>query len=136
MIPRILISVGLVVASAGPALAFASPPKPARVPDVTPVYAPAMAFVALDERMPRTKLRPAVFVPDLCVYRYRVGTASPECQKFVDQALGYYYSYVWIEAARSAETAIGYDPDCAYAWLVLSKGIEKYGTGDATAALK
>src|SRR5438477_10924311 len=125
MSPRILISIGLAVASAGPALAFASPPKPARVPDVTPVYAPAMAFVALDERMPRTKLRPTVYVPDLCVYRYRVGTQSADCQRFVDQALGYYYSYVWIEAARSAETAIRDDPDCAYAWLVLHKGLEK-----------
>jgi tetratricopeptide (TPR) repeat protein len=136
MIPRILMSVGLIAASAGPALSFAVPPKSARVPDFTPVYAPAMAFVALDERMPRTKLRPAVYDPNLCVYRYRVGTTSPECQKFVDQALGYFYSYVWIETARSAETAIGYDPDCAYAWLILSKGIEKYGTGDSTAALK
>jgi tetratricopeptide (TPR) repeat protein len=110
--------------------------KPARVPDVTPVQAPAVAFVALDDRMPRTKLRPAVHVPDLCVYHYPVGTRSAECQRFVDQALGYYYSYVWIEAARSAETALRYDPACAYAWLVLHKGLEKWGQGDAVGALK
>ena len=74
---------------------------------------------------------PAVYVPDLCVYHYRVGTRSADCQRFVDQALGYYYSYVWIEAARSAETALRYDPECAYAWLVLHKGLEKWGQGDA-----
>ena len=108
-----------------------------RVPDFVPVHAPGMAFVALDQRLPMTKLQPAIYVPDLCLYRYRVGTNSPECQKFVDQALGYYYSYVWIEAARSAETALRHDPNCAYAWLVLHKGLEKWGrSGEATTALK
>lgn len=107
-----------------------------QIPDFTPIHAPAMAFVALDERMAHTKLRPAVYIPDLCVYRYRVGTNSAECQKFVDQALGYYYSYVWIETARSAETALKHDPNCAYAWLMLHRGLEKWGRGDATAALK
>jgi tetratricopeptide (TPR) repeat protein len=124
------------MASAPAAFGFPLPKAPARVPDVTPAHAPAMAILALDERMPRTKLRPSVYVPDLCVYRYRVGTSSPECQKFVDQALGYFYSYVWIETARSAETAIGHDPDCAFAWLILHKGLEKWGQGDAIAALK
>jgi tetratricopeptide (TPR) repeat protein len=135
---RLLISGILLVAIAAPASAFpkVSPPKQARIPEVTPIVAPAMAFVALDNRMPRTKLMPAVCVPNLCTYRYRVGTQSEECQKFVDQALGYFYSYVWIETARSAETAIMHDPDCAYAWLVLHKGIEKSNRGDATAALK
>ena len=136
MTQRLFLGIGLILASAPTAPAFPLPSAPARVPDVTPVYAPAMAFVALDERMPRTKLRPAIYMPDLCIYRYRVGTSSAECQKFVDQALGYFYSYVWIEAARSAETAIGHDPNCAYAWLVLHKGLEKWGQGDATAALK
>lgn len=119
-----------------PAGAFPFPAAPARVPAVTPVQAPALAFVALDDRMPRTKLRPAVYVPNLCVYHYRVGTRSADCQRFLDQALGYYYSYVWMEAARSAETALRYDPECAYAWLVLHKGLEKWGQGDAIAALK
>jgi tetratricopeptide (TPR) repeat protein len=125
--------VGAVPATAIP-LQSAKPS--ARVPEVTPVVAPALAFVALDERMPRTKLKPAVYMPDLCVYRYRVGTQSADCQRFVDQALGYYYSYVWIEAARSAETALRYDPNCAYAWLVLHRGLEKWGQGDALSALK
>src|SRR5262245_45530905 len=136
MSPRLLPAFGLILACAAPAAAWPWPSKPARVPDVTPVHAPAMAFVALDERMPRTKLAPAVYVPDLCSYRYRVRTSSTECQKFLDQALGYFYSYVWIETARSAETALGYDPDCAYAWLVLHKGLEKWGQGDALGALK
>jgi tetratricopeptide (TPR) repeat protein len=112
------------------------PRPPARVPEVTPVHAPGMAFVALDPRMQFSKLTPAVYNPDLCVYRYRVGTQSADCQKFVDQALGYFYSYVWIETARSAETALKHDPECAFAWLVLHKGLEKWGRGDATAALK
>jgi len=129
-------TLGLMAIGAVPALALPFPKPPARVPEVTPVYAPAMAFVALDDRMPRTKLRPAVYFPDLCVYRYPVATRSPECQKFVDQALGWYYSYVWIETARSAETAILHDPDCAFAWLLLHKGLEKWRQGDANAALK
>jgi len=138
MSPRLLLGLGFFLACAAPvaALPFPVPPKPARVPDVTPVHAPAMAFVALDERMPRTKLIPAVYVPDLCSYHYRVRTSSSECQKFLDQALGYFYSYVWIETARSAETALRYDPDCAYAWLILHKGLEKWGQGDALGALK
>src|SRR4051794_37373146 len=117
--------VAAVVASS--AFALPLPRKEARVPEVTPVYAPAMAFVALDERMPRSKLKASVYDPNLCLYRYRVSTRSEECQKFVDQALGYFYSYVWMETARSAETALKYDPDCAYAWLMLHKGLEKWG---------
>jgi tetratricopeptide (TPR) repeat protein len=126
------------MAAGGSALGFPAQAlkPPATIPTSTPVSAPALAFVALDDRLPRTKLRPAVYVPDLCLYRYRVGTRSADCQKFLDQALGYYYSYVWIEAARSAETALKFDPECAYAWLVLHKGLEKWGKGDATAALK
>jgi len=138
MSPRLLLGFGLLLGCTAPAAALPMPrpTKPARVPDVTPVHAPAMAFVALDERMPRTKLLPAVYVPDLCSYRYCVRTSSPDCQKFLDQALGYFYSYVWIETARSAETALRYDPDCAYAWLILHKGLEKWGQGDALGALK
>ncbi len=69
---------------------------------------------------------PAKIVPDLCHYKYRVTTASPECQAFVDQSLGYYYSYVWMEAARSAETALRHDPECAYGWFILSRAMEKW----------
>lgn len=137
MTSRFWLGCTLLAATACPAFALPAPKRPpARVPEVTPVHAPGLAFVALDDRMRFTKLPAAVYVPDLCVYRYRVGTPSADCQKFVDQALGFFYSYVWIEAARSAETALRYDPDCAFAWLVLHKGLDKWGRGDATAALK
>lgn len=100
------------------------------------VHAPAAVIVALDQRLPLTKLTVAKIIPDLCHYKYRVTTASPECQAFVDQSLGYYYSYVWMEAARSAETALRHDPNCAYAWFVLHRALERYGRGDATKALE
>jgi tetratricopeptide (TPR) repeat protein len=133
---RFALSTVVAAVAASSAFALPLPRKEARVPEVTPVYAPAMAFVALDERMPRSKLKASVYDPNLCLYRYRVSTRSEECQKFVDQALGYFYSYVWMETARSAETALKYDPDCAYAWLMLHKGLEKWGQGDNMAALK
>jgi len=70
------------------------------------------------------------------VYRYRVSTSSPECQAFVDQGLGYFYSYVWMEAARSFETATQRDRDCALAWWCLSRALQQYGKHDpATQAL-
>jgi Tfp pilus assembly protein PilF len=100
------------------------------------VHAPAAVIVALDERLPSTKLVPAKIIPDLCHYKFRVTTASTECQAYVDQSLCYYYSYVWMEAARSAETALRHDPNCAYAWLILHRALEKYGRGDATKALE
>jgi hypothetical protein len=88
------------------------------------------------KKLPMTGLAPAKYVPDLCGVRYRVSTASPECQAFFDQALGYFYSYVWMEAARCFETAAGYDPDCALAWWGLSRALERWGQGDANAALQ
>lgn len=89
---------------------------------------PADKVVAKDsDRLPHTKLMPAKLIPNLCVMRYPVSTASPECQAFFDQGLGYYYSYVWMEAARSFETAIKHDPNCALAWWGLSKACEKWG---------
>jgi tetratricopeptide (TPR) repeat protein len=69
------------------------------------------------------------------VLRYRVSTSSPRCQEFFDQGLGYFYSYVWMEAARSFETALEYDPNCALAWWGLSRALERWGQGDATRAL-
>jgi hypothetical protein len=82
-------------------------------------------------KMPLTGLAPAKPMFDACVYRYGVGTTNPQCQAFVNQALGMYYSYVWIEAARAAETALTHDPECAYAWLVLHRSLEKWGKGSA-----
>jgi tetratricopeptide (TPR) repeat protein len=83
-----------------------------------------------DTKLPITGLAPAKYVPDLCLLRYSVTTNSADCQKFFDQGLGYYYSYVWMEAARSFETATRFDPECAMAWWGLSRALEHY-RGDA-----
>ena len=56
-------------------------------PEVTPVQAPALAFVALDDRLPRLS-SPRRLCSGLAVYRYRVGTRSDECQRFVDRRWG------------------------------------------------
>lgn len=77
--------------------------------------------------LPLCGLAPSVHAPDLCKYHYRVSTPSAECQKFCDEGFGYYYSYVWMEAARSFETALQHDPDCAMAWFGLHKAFEKWG---------
>jgi pentatricopeptide repeat protein len=89
-----------------------------------------------DDRMPITGLAPAPVIPDLCLLKYRVSTASPQCQALFDQGLGYLYSYVWMEAARSFETATRADPNCAMAWWGLSQALERWGKGDANAALR
>jgi tetratricopeptide (TPR) repeat protein len=83
----------------------------------------AAAFVPgpADAKLPVTGLAPAKYVPNLCVVTYPVTTNSPECQRFFDQGLGYLYSYVWLEAQRSFETATRHDPDCAMAWWGLSR---------------
>ncbi len=102
----------------------------------TPLFAEAPAAPNLPAALPMTKLPPAKIVPNLCLLQYRVSTASPQCQAFVDQGLGYYYSYVWMEAARSFETATVLDPNCAMAWWQLSRALEKWGRGsEATKAL-
>jgi tetratricopeptide (TPR) repeat protein len=87
-------------------------------------------------RLPLCGLAPSKYVPDLCLVRYRVSTTSAECQAFFDQGLGYFYSYVWMEAARSFETATRYDPDCALAWWGLGRALDRWGKRDnATKAL-
>lgn len=88
------------------------------------------------DKLSYTGLAPAKLFPDLCVYRYRVSTQSVPCQQLVDQGLGYYYSYVWMESARSFETALRHDPECAFAWYGLSKAIEKWGKGNAIKPLE
>ena len=88
------------------------------------------------DKLPITGLAPSKILPNLCLYKYRVSTPSAECQAFVDQGLGFFYSYVWMEAARSFETATKLDPNCAMAWLGLSRALEQWGRGDAIAALK
>src|SRR4051794_26303669 len=85
-----------------------------------------LALPPVEVKMPHTELLPARVVPTLCLLKYRVSTSSPECQVLFDQGLGYFYSYVWIEAARSFETATQRDPDCAMAWWGLSRAIESW----------
>jgi tetratricopeptide (TPR) repeat protein len=93
------------------AVEVAPPPRPVRQP------------------LPLTGLLESVYVPDLCHLRYPVATRSADCQRFCDQGLGYFYSYVWMEAARCFETALRHDPDCAFAWLGLYRAMDKWGKG-------
>jgi tetratricopeptide (TPR) repeat protein len=85
-------------------------------------------------KMPLTGLAPAKPMFDACIYKYPVSTTSAQCQAFVNQGLGMYYSYVWIEAARAFETALQLDPECAYAWLMLHRSLEKWGKPGAVPA--
>lgn len=97
---------------------------------------PAADVPKLPSTLPITKLAPGKIVPNLCLLQHRVSTTSPECQAFVDQGLGYYYSYVWMEASRAFETATVHDPSCAMAWWELSRALEKWGrNSEATQAL-
>ncbi len=91
---------------------------------------PILPEAPVRDLMPVTRLAPTKLLPDLCVYRYRVSTNSVECQKYCDQALGYYYSYVWMEAARSFESALQHDPKCAFAWLGLHRSLDKWGSSN------
>jgi tetratricopeptide (TPR) repeat protein len=85
--------------------------------------------------LPRTGLAPARLVPDLCMVRYPISTSSPACQDYFNQALGYYYSYVWLEATRSFDMAIQHDPNCPMAWWGLARAAEQSHKGDASKAL-
>jgi Tfp pilus assembly protein PilF len=82
-------------------------------------------------KMPLTGLAPAQLIPNLCSLRCRVSTSSPDCQAFFDQGLGYLYSYVWMEASRSFETAVQKDPECALAWWGLSRALDRWNRADA-----
>lgn len=118
------------------AAVFAIFVAPAVLPAQTlPIRIPAKFLPKPADKLPMTGLAPAKLDPNLCVLRYRVATSSPECQAFFDQALGYYYSYVWMEAARSFEMATKADPNCTLAWWGLSRAMEKWGR-DHVAALK
>lgn len=88
-----------------------------------------------EKTMAMTKLAPAKLHLEQCLLRYRITTSSPRCQDYFDQALGYFYSYVWMEAARSFETAIEHDPKCPLAWWGLARALERWGRGDSTKAL-
>jgi Tfp pilus assembly protein PilF len=92
----------------------------------SPVAAQQPSPKPADDKLPITGLAPAKIIPDLCLVKYRVSTTSPECQALFDQGLGYLYSYVWMEAARSFETATARDPDCAMAWWGLSLALQRW----------
>ena len=47
-------------------------------------------------------------------------TASPEAQRYYDQALAYMHGYVWVEAARSLHQARRLDPAIVMADVALS----------------
>jgi tetratricopeptide (TPR) repeat protein len=87
-------------------------------------------------KLPYRGLAPAKLVPNLCSVHYPISTSSAECQAFFDQGLGYLYSYVWMEAARSFETAARCDPDCALAWWGMSRALERWGKGNHDKALQ
>jgi tetratricopeptide (TPR) repeat protein len=125
---------------AGALLALPAPAvdAPARLPQGAPPPADVLArvppsvpwWLGDSTRMRRTRLAPAKLTPDICVLRYRISTTSPECQAYFDQGLGYFYSYVWMEAARSFETATYCDPDCPMAWWGLYRGLLLWGKRD------
>src|SRR5262245_6731932 len=98
----------------------APPPRPK--PDAPVANTPGSP----SNNMPLTGLAPAKPMFDACIYKYPVSTTSAQCQAFVNQGLGMYYSYVWMEAARAFETALQHDPECAYAWLMLHRSMEKW----------
>jgi tetratricopeptide (TPR) repeat protein len=89
-----------------------------------------------DAKMPWSGQTPGKPHPGLCLLTYRVSTNSPECQAFFDQGLAYYYSYVYMEACRSFETATRFDPDCAMAWWGLSRALEQHKRGGVNEALQ
>lgn len=89
-----------------------------------------------DNKLPHTKLPLGKLMPNVCVLKYRVSTSSPECQAYFDQGLAFYYSYVWLESARSFEMAARADPECAMAWWGLSKACERWGRSPYAPPLK
>jgi tetratricopeptide (TPR) repeat protein len=108
-----------------------TPPPPAGAAQPTPPAKPT-----LPEKLPITGLGPAKLFPGICLLKYRITTQNSECQAYFDQGLGYLYSYVWMEAARSMETAATLDPDCALAWWGLSRALDRWGRGDANKAVQ
>ena len=61
-----------------------------------------------------------------------VTTTSKEAQAFYDQGLNYLESYVWIEAVRSFNQALRFDPKLAMAYIGLSRAYS--GLEDPAAA--
>jgi Tfp pilus assembly protein PilF len=104
--------------------------EPAKATDAAKTESPAT------DRLPFCGLAPSKLQPNLCLLKYRISTMSPECQAFFDQGLGYFYSYVWMEAARSFETAAKYDPECPMAWWGLSRALDQWKKSNHNQALE
>lgn len=98
----------------------------------TGAAASSTVSVPHSDKLPLSGIAPAKLFPGICLVRYRVSTASSPCQAYFDQGLGYFYSYVWMEAARSFETAIKHDPNCALAWWGLYRALERWGKAEAS----
>ncbi len=126
----------IVLFGVGLAVCFLSPLGPVSAQDEVIKVAPEKVVPKDDGKLPMTKLVPAKLFPGLGAVKYRITTSSPECQAFFDQGLNYYYSYVFLEAARSFETAVKHDPECASAHLALSRAIDKWGRSQSGPALK
>src|SRR5262245_3506395 len=86
------------------------PPMPAQMPPpaatvpAAPRPAAAPKAPLASDKLPIAGLAPAKIRPNQCLLTYRISTQSKDCQAHFDQGLGYLYSYVWMEAARSFET--------------------------------
>src|SRR5258708_7116904 len=126
----------LLIPTAGVLIITQQPPSQGNKPAA--ISPPAQAATASpgvgapdNSKLPMTSLAPAKLIPNLSSVHYRISTSSPDCQAFFDQGLGCLYSYVWMEASRSFETAVQKDPDCAVAWWGLSRALDRWGRGDA-----
>ena len=73
------------------------------------------------------ELAPAKYWPGLCLYQYPISCKNPQSQELFNQGLGYLYSYVWMEAARSMETATKLEPDCPMLWWGLARAFHHWG---------
>src|SRR5437764_4999299 len=58
---------------------------PPALPADPPAGKPADKTTPPSAKMELSKLTPSKIAPDLCLLRYRISTASPECQAFFDQ---------------------------------------------------
>jgi hypothetical protein len=118
MPPRLAVcALTLALLAAAPAAAQEEQPRKTDAPKTD---------VPAADKLPFCGLAPSKLQPNLCLLKYRISTTSPECQAFFDQGLGYFYSYVWMEAARSFETAAKYDPECPMAWWGLSRALDQW----------
>lgn len=97
------------------------PPIAAAQARPTPTKPPSVG-----DKLPITGLAPAKIRSNQCLLTYRISTHSKDCQAHFDQGLGYLYSYVWMEAARSFETAARCDPTCPMAWWGLCRAQEEW----------